>query len=167
MTRRASVGAALALVLPSVALGLLALGCGYDAGETVPLTDLDAPFYAAHVQPILATGCASLDCHGVDGRPLRLYSEDGLRRRDDLRGQPLSAGELAWNVEVFEAIDPDAPSADENVALTKPLAVDAGGLYHVGGDLWATRDDPRYRCLRTWLAGELDPGPCAEALPAP
>lgn len=145
----------------------LAIGCGYDADETVPVTDLDAPFFEANVQPVLATSCATLDCHGVDGRPLRLYAEDGLRRRDELRGQPLSAEELAWNVDVFEAIDPDAPSVDENVALTKPLAIEAGGLEHAGGGIFETRDDPGYRCLRTWLAGELDPVPCAEALATP
>lgn len=151
-----------AVALPWV----LALACAFEPQGTTPVAELDAPFFEASVQPVLAASCASLDCHGVDGRPLRLYSEDGLRREDALRGAPLSVEELAWNVDVFEALDPAATDVDANVALTKPLAVAAGGLEHVGGDVWASREDPGYRCLRTWLAGDLDAGECADAAPA-
>ena len=141
----------------------LLVGCGYDAVESVPVSQLDGTFFAASVQPVVARSCASLDCHGMDGRPLRLYSEDGLRRRDDLRGQPLSADELAWNVDAFEALDPEPPFVDDHIALRKPLELDAGGIHHVGGELWPSREHPEHRCLRTWLAGELDPAPCTAA----
>ena len=149
-----------------LAVLVLASGCAYEAQGPVPVAArLDPTFYAASVQPVVAWSCATLDCHGVDGRPLRVYAEHGLRRSDALRGQPISAEELAWNVAAFEGVDPD-PSR-EHVALTKPLAVEAGGLHHVGDPVWASRDDPGCRCLASWIAGELDPAPCAEAAPDP
>ena len=144
------------------ALTLLLIGCAADTTAT-PLPQLDEPFYAASVQPVVGVTCATLDCHGVGMRPLRLYAADGLRLRDDLRGMPLGLGEVTWNVAAFEAIDPEPVSVDSHVALTKPLSVEAGGLHHLGDPVWTSNADPGYRCLRGWLAGEPRAEPCAEA----
>ncbi len=144
---------------------LLWSGCALPQ-ETVPLPDLDVAFYQDRVHPVVRYTCASLECHGVDGRPLRLYSEDGLRADAALRGRDLSADEAASNVLAFAGVDPAPPTPDEHIALTKPLSVRAGGLAHLGGDLdlWPDVDDPSYRCLRGWLAGDLSVGgACDEA----
>lgn len=134
-------------------LALALAGCVGPA-EPVAVTSLDVDFYEAHVDPIVHWSCASLDCHGHDARPLRIYAEHGLRMIDALRGQPLDRAEAEWNALAFASIDPAPASLDEHVVLTKPLAVERGGLHHEGTDLWPDRTDPSYRCLRGWLAGD-------------
>lgn len=147
------------LYLSLSALSVLS-GCAPEQ-EQVPLPELNATFYQDHVHPIARFSCASLECHGVDGRALRLYAEDGLRAQAALRGQDLSADEVAANVAAFAGIDPMLAGVPElvsaHIALTKPLNVDAGGLSHVSGDVevWADTNDPAYRCMRGWLAGDL------------
>lgn len=148
----------------------LALSCVDDP------TELDTPAahvtpelvatYATEVHPILEGSCAMLDCHGMPGRPLRLYAETGLRARDDLRDTPITGAELEANVMSLLAVDPGA-AIGETILLRKPLAARAGGYHHLGEDIWPSRDDPAYRCLAAWLAGTTsDPAAaaaCAEA----
>lgn len=145
-------------------LVMLASGCALDT-TPVALPDLDAARYGLDVQPVVRASCASLDCHGIDGRPLRLYAQDGLRLEASFRGQPLSAAEQQRNVDAFRAVDPTTDRADMHLALLEPLALDAGGVHHEGGDVWASRDDDGYRCVRAWLSGESDEGACARATP--
>ena len=54
---------------------------GVAAQDEQPLVELDVEAYRRDVHPILEARCATLDCHGVDDRPLRLYAETGLRWR--------------------------------------------------------------------------------------
>lgn len=128
-------------------------GCGPDAIATQAIATGDVEAYVTQVHPVVRYSCGSLDCHGDQGRPLRLYSEDGLRARDALRGAPLDPVEADWNARSLTGIDP-LTDLDQKLSLTKPLAVSAGGVAHAGGDVFASRDDPGYRCLRAWLAGE-------------
>lgn len=109
------------------------------------------PDYAAHVQPVLEAGCASLDCHGDAGRPLRLYATNGLRLDASLRGGPPTDDELAANMRLLTGLDPEVTDLESHLILLKPLAVAAGGVHHVGGDLWPDQRDPAYRCLHSWL----------------
>lgn len=135
---------------------LVASACGgVDAGGSQPLVELDAEVYARDVHPILEARCGTLDCHGVDDRPLRIYAETGLRMRDDLRDQPIEPDELAADVRAVEAIDPGAAPAD-SLFIRKPLAGSAGGVFHEGGDLWTARDDPQLICALAWLSGTSD-----------
>ena len=136
--------------------------CQGGPGE-LPLDPVDVDGYAAEVHSYVEIGCATLDCHGDPGRPLRLYGEIGLRARADLRDQPMSRSELEDNAYSFRGVD-DAP-LDENLVLLKPLAEAAGGLAHVGADVWASESDPGYRCVRAWLAGVVgtESEACAEA----
>ncbi|MDH5673193.1 MAG: hypothetical protein OEZ06_13640 [Myxococcales bacterium] len=160
-------------------LSLLAcalLGCVESKYESLAPLDapLDADHYASHVQPYVALACASLDCHGDGGRPLRLYSELGLRLHHGLRpraqgdtveAEPLVAEELRRNVAAFRSLEPAHHAGDERLVLSKPLSRKAGGAAHVGGDLFATSDAPGHRCLQGWLSAEsAGPDACAEAL---
>lgn len=154
-------GAALRRALACVAV--LAGCAGPSATETDPLPMADAAYYEAHVQVVVGYGCGSLDCHGDPGRPLRLYARDGLRLRAELRGEELTAEEAALNAQAFLGIDPAPSAIDAHVALLKPLAEAAGGLPHVGGDVWESRDDDAYRCVYGWLAGAPDDARCAAA----
>jgi hypothetical protein len=120
----------------------------------LPPRELDPAVYQRSIHPILEARCATLDCHGMDDRPLRLYAETGLRARDDLRGQPLSDEELTANLRAAQAIDPDREPPD-SLLVRKPLAA-PGGVFHEGGDLWRRADDPELLCLLAWLAGSSD-----------
>ncbi len=146
--KRAWIALALAVVLAS---------CGPAPGDA-PVPELDEGFYVEHVHPVVRFSCASLDCHGDEGRPLRIYAEDGLRIRAELRGHPhdapLDPEEAAWNAAAFAGIDPEPSDLAHSLVLQKPLARDAGGVAHEGGDLWPSSDDPSYVCLASWLAGD-------------
>ena len=107
--------------------------------------------FALYVQPVLEAGCASLDCHGNSGRPLRLYGLFGLRLDVALRGEAASADELAANMRSIAGLDPGAAQVEDHLLLLKPLERDAGGLHHIGGDLWASQSAAAYRCLHSWL----------------
>lgn len=138
-------------------------GCsGVASDGERPLGALDGEAYARDVHPILEARCATLDCHGVDDRPLRLYAETGLRARDDLRDLPIESAELEANVRAIQAIDPDAEPA-ASLFVRKPLAPAAGGLAHEGGIVWADRDEPQLVCVLAWLAGASDEPTAAAA----
>jgi len=144
----------------AVAIMFVVLGaCSVPAGEPEAIVERDVAAFATDVQPLLKAGCASLDCHGTAGRPLRLYAEYGLRERVELRTQPVSADELTANVAAFAGISVD-------VILGKPLHTSAGGMKHVGGDLWSSKDSPEYVCVAAWLNGTSAPSACAAAVDA-
>lgn len=147
-----------------------AAGCAFEDQKQLQVAARgEQSNFATYVQPVLAASCASLDCHGMAGRPLRLYAKHGLRMDAALRGQEASADELAANMAAIAALDPDATSLEDNLLLLKPLAVKAGGMHHVGGGLWVNQADPAYRCLHAWLrAGASDAigqAVCKEAAP--
>ncbi|MCC7537938.1 MAG: hypothetical protein IT379_17060 [Deltaproteobacteria bacterium] len=146
----------LALVIAWASASALAACTGPDPG-TADVRLLDVAAYRAHVHAVLEPSCATLDCHGDPGRPLRLYAETGLREDDSLRSAkaPLTDAEAIANVESAAGLDPEV-RADESRVLLKPLAERAGGMHHVGGDIWQTRDDDAYVCVAAWLAGGLD-----------
>ncbi len=128
----------------------------------------DVTAYETELHPILETSCATLDCHGKPGRPLRLYAETGLRAPDNTdRKAPLTDAEYQANVEALLGVDPGASDLDHSIVLEKPLATGAGGAYHLGRDQLSSRTDPAYVCLRAFLAGSIDQpdalSACAEA----
>lgn len=140
-------------------LPLLIAACGGTNGvEDLPTADT-VERYATDVHPILERRCATLDCHGDPGRPLRLFADTGLRASDALRGQPITAEELAANVRSLLTVDPGTPPA-ESLLLSKPLA---GGAHHVGGEIWAAATEPQPRCFIGWLTASRDAAACEEA----
>ncbi len=150
-------------------LALLPLmACAAPGQGEITLDPADPVAYRDHVHPLLEATCASLDCHGAFGRPLRLYSEIGLRLRVDLRDAPLTQEELDRNVASLLAVDSARVGSPEHLLLTKPLAEGAGGYDHVGEDLWPSQDDPAYRCVQSWMAGDIADASfataCADAL---
>lgn len=138
----------------AAALGALS-ACDGPAVGSATTRALDVVDYGAHVHGVLEPSCATLDCHGDPGRPLRLYGETGLRLTDALRGEPVTDEELALDVAALAGLDAATP-AERSLVLLKPLAERAGGLHHVGRDVWLSRDEDAYRCVAAWLAGTLD-----------
>jgi hypothetical protein len=142
------VKALFALVLVTGACG------GVAAQDEQALAELDGEAYARDVHPILEARCATLDCHGVDDRPLRLYAETGLRARDDLRDLAIEGAELEANVRAMQSMDPGADPSG-SLLVRKPLD-GAGGVAHEGGTVWASREEPQLVCVLAWLSGTSD-----------
>jgi hypothetical protein len=140
------------VLVAALALGLP--GCAPEQGTEVA-TEHSAEDYRAWIHPILEARCGTLDCHGDPGRPLRLFSETGLRRTDELRGLPLADAEVEANLRAISAIE-------FQLLVEKPLA---GGLAHEGGDVWLDLDGAQPRCYLSWLERqEPDPATCDDAL---
>jgi len=133
-----------------------------DPATVPPDPPVDGSDWAVHVQPYAERRCGTMDCHGDPGRPLRVYSIEGLRDSAD-RQSPLSAFEVEANEASARAVSPGA-DADSHAFLLEPLATAAGGWDHVGGEIWGSTDDPGYRCLRRWLEGSDPSTACAEAV---
>ena len=152
MTRVTSGVLAAVTIIPFLLLG----ACTDNTIVEEPIVLGNSTAYAELVQPYVGLRCSSLDCHGDSGRPLRIFAEDGLRLRDDLREQPIAPEEIMRNVESFAGASPDSSSPEQHLALLKGLATDAGGFAHEGGDIWLIPDEPGYQCIRAWLAGSTD-----------
>jgi hypothetical protein len=152
----------LALARPLLAGVLLGLAACSSLEPPAEVARLDSAAYVRDVHPYVAARCATLDCHGMAGRPLRIYSELGLRARAELRGHPLTLEEQLANVQAVEGLDPGV-AADEHLLLRKPLALALGGIAHKGKEIWLERSDPGYVCLRGWLVGAPDAAACAAA----
>ena len=146
----------------ALALGAMLAGCTFDDQAEVAIRPAgDETTFASQVQPILETGCATLDCHGQPGRPLRLYSTWGLRIDDSLRPPagaelddipPITAEEIRANVRAIAGIDVGIGRVEDSLLLLKPLDPRAGGIHHVGRIHWHSTDDPEYQTIRAWLA---------------
>jgi len=165
------------LRLTACALVLLPLAaCATRDRTPVELAPGDPTAFAQHVQPYLERSCATLDCHGVEGRALRLYSELGLRSEDTLRAAPIAEGsdpspltdaELDANLHALAAVGLSGDSPSAQLVLRKPLAAAAGGVHHVGGVHWKSREAPGYLCLREFLLADTGAelgASCASAL---
>jgi hypothetical protein len=137
-----------------LALALVLLtACGPEAGSD-PLAAPDLAAYDA-IHPYLEGRCATLDCHGDPGRPLRIFSETGLRAAGVDRDAELQPEERMANGWALVGVDPNA-DPEAHVLVLKPLAEDAGGMHHVGDTVWTSVADPGYRCLLGWLRGDGD-----------
>ncbi|MFK7985952.1 MAG: hypothetical protein AB8I08_07960 [Sandaracinaceae bacterium] len=77
----------------------------------------------------------------------------------------MSATLLEDGLRLDASLDPDTDQVDMHLALLEPLGLDAGGVHHEGGDVWPSRDEDGYRCLRAWLADVPDEGACGRAAP--
>lgn len=152
-------GPSFAAVALAAGVALLSLACTNTEQTEIPLSVGDEAEYGRWVEPYVTLRCGSLDCHGDMRRPFRLYGGGGLRLVPELRGDFTSPEEVRANVLAFAGISPASAAgadASEHLALRKGLAVDAGGLAHVGGDVWASVEDPGYRCVSAWLRGQTD-----------
>ena len=105
--------------------------------------------FAANVQPVLAA-CSAGSCHGAPQSDFYITCGEGDRQ-------------IAFNFAQARAFV-DAP-VDNTQILQMPLAVDAGGFFHTGGDHFAGREDPGYVAIREWAGkvgrvefGDGDPG---------
>ncbi len=137
------------------------------------------------VSQLLENKCGTLDCHGNDARPLRLYSQYGLRfPGDDQTGEiysgnlaaPTTPEEIARNYFAVCGLEPEKMAyvqveeadpeelAEELTLVRKPRLTEK----HKGGRIW-DRGKVDDRCLVNWIAADYEPGmmdkqDCNEAL---
>jgi hypothetical protein len=125
------------------------------------------------VSPVFERRCATLDCHGQVGRPLRIYSGLGLRLPNDAGNAPGTSAttpdEIAANYRAVIGLEPEEMSrvvALEDpprtlLILAKPLMLQA----HKGGPALAPTGDPGETCITSWLVGGgVDKAACAAAV---
>ena len=131
--------------------------CGPAAG-TEPLAMADLETFEARVEPHLEARCSLGGCHGRAERPLALYAP-GAYRADPERtylDEPLDAFELLENARRISAFAGDLRAAD-TLVIRKPLAIEAGGVWHGGGSVFVDDTDPSCRALVGWLDSRTIP----------
>lgn len=131
------------------------------------LPDQNQFIQAGGVNEFMMVRCAALDCHGQIGRPLRLYSPNGLRYEDGDGGGraqgPATAAEKRENYLAVTGLEPELLSAVAVVAsqggefndlllFKKPLDIKGGGVRHKGGPVLRFGDNG-WNCLTGWAAG--------------
>jgi len=127
----------------------------------------------ATVSPVLEHRCATLDCHGQVGRPLRIYSGNGLRLPNDAGDLPGTSAttteEVTQNYYAVIGLEPEEMSrvvAGEDpprslLLLKKPLLLES----HKGGPAFAPSGDPGETCITSWLLGTgVDTAACTQAI---
>ncbi len=158
-------------------LGASSTGCdqltGADGGTR--FTTILAPDQKEFttVSPVFERRCATLDCHGQVGRPLRIYSGRGLRLPNDAGNVPGSGDttpdEITANYDAVIGLEPEEMSrvvAGEDpprtlLILAKPLMLQA----HKGGPALAPENDPGETCITSWLLGTgVDAQACSDAI---
>lgn len=159
-------------------LSLAVLGCGSAEPEPGQLgaTQLPARDHFPAVASAMQHRCATLDCHGQEGRNLRLYGFGGLRLSTvdspimDPTVDPTTVAELDASYASTVGLEPEAlwqvvtQGADPNqLSLVRKTR---GVEKHKGGQL-ARTGDALDRCLVLWLTGKADPIPCEQVSDAP
>jgi hypothetical protein len=135
-------------------------GAPRSTTHAAPAVSLDFDFYRASVEPIFLRarqpneggGNACVTCHTVLATRMRL--------------QPLAPGATSWteaqsrsNFEVVSRlVVPGDPA--KSPLLLHPLATEVGGdPAHTGGKFWASRENPEWRILATWVGGKTEDSP--------
>jgi hypothetical protein len=113
------------------------------------------------VSTLLEQRCGTLDCHGNDARPLRIYGQYGLRfvgpddDPDVLYSGNLSQGttdlEIQRNYFSVCGLEPEKMSMVTMVR--KPRLAEK----HKGGRIW-DQGKVEDRCLVGWIQGDFEPG---------
>lgn len=127
------------------------------------------------VSPVLEKRCGTLDCHGQVGRPLRIYSGNGLRLPVDGGGipgsSPTTQDEVTANYRAVIGLEPEELTrvvAGEDpprslLLLKKPLLLEA----HKGGPAFAPVNDPGETCITSWVdpnSAGIDKNACNQAI---
>ncbi|MCW5835139.1 MAG: hypothetical protein KIS78_22255 [Labilithrix sp.] len=154
--------------LPGLVAALALAACsGADAPPPPSVTPPSAGW--EDVSEMLGARCASLDCHGQPGRPLRLYHRAGLRLADvDVPGGgATTADEHAANLRAAAGLEPELFArvvgegglrAERLTLVRKALGLEG----HKGGAPLAPGGSGDL-CLRSWLAAATDDAACASA----
>jgi hypothetical protein len=174
------------ILVAGLALGgaLITVGCFSEAELSDGQVACPSADSFRTVSAMLERRCGSADCHGVEGRPLRIYSQYGVRRPEP-EGSPnvsdfdqyVPGGEVATtDAEIYDNYLSACALEPEKMALVLQGEEDVDSLTlvrkprleekHKGGRLWdgATKGD---KCLTSWIAGAIDKEACRLELERP
>lgn len=145
-----------------------------DSGATSPLALPDKDqFITQGVGVFMEKRCGSLDCHGQIGRPLRIFSSNGLRKNDGPNGARDTSGttaeEQSANYYSVVGLEPEQISVsrvsegvyDDFLLLKKPLSLEGGGVRHKGGPVLRSTDSG-FDCLISWISGAANKAKCED-----
>lgn len=107
--------------------------------------------FVDEVQPVLVRSCAGSRCHGTEVADLHLSCGE---REDEQR----------WNFWV--AAQHVTTPASTSGLLRRPLSTYRGGVFHEGGNVFASVEDPDYEVVRGWAEALVERHPDAIAPPA-
>jgi hypothetical protein len=159
-------------------LGFALTSCVGDGGSQVfacPSQDVfigrspDGGPAGASVSEYMSRRCGTLDCHGSELRPMRLYGQYGLREpaEDNVSGgKPTTLAELKANYatvcsqepeKTAKAVEDVGQSAEKLLVVQKARGAEA----HKGGAV-VKQNSPGDQCIAGWLRGD-DPATVAAA----
>lgn len=159
-------------VVATTVVALLIGGCEPGLSDQRAQPPLDRAYFRCRVQPILASRCGALVCHGNQERFFRVFARNRFRpllgaKENRERNTALSEKELQFNFDSALGYV-DAKSPEESYLLRKPLDQKSSGLYHGGatefgqGDVFLDKSDPDYEIVHEWISGAQDDPACVE-----
>ncbi len=98
--------------------------------------------FVSRVEPVIAGRCAAGNCHGARANVMHLTCG-------------ASPEQVRWNYFVFA--DYVSANTSSSEMLRRALSRDAGGSFHEGGTVFASRDDQGYVALEAWAAEKGGP----------
>ena len=116
---------------------------GFDPSSDPPNGALYRRF-VDDVQPVLRESCAGSRCHGSPIADLYLTCGE-------------TPEEQRWNF--FVAVSHLSGPASTSPLLRRPLTQLRGGVFHEGGDVFASPDAARYQTIFTWAQEVVDSAP--------
>ncbi len=131
-------------------------GCGQvNPEESGAIGQLNHETFKTSIQPILDNrGCSQTGCHYRDKNDPNAGGPGGSLRIFDCVGNSCTPDQLLAN--------DDSASGMANITnpvssklLTKPLAESAGGIQHLGGDIFLSSTDPDYVAILSWIQSPL------------
>lgn len=145
-----------AAILVAVALACLGAGCGQvDPGQEEAIGQLDPTTFAVTIQPILdARGCSQSRCHYRDKNDPNSGGPGGSLRIFDCSGNSCTPEEVLANHDSAAGMA-NITNPRSSKLLTKPLAQSAGGIQHLGGDIFLSTADPDYAAILGWIQNPI------------
>lgn len=134
-------------------LGACRSGAGHFEGfdpAAAPADSASFQSFVSRIQPIFRQRCAGSGCHGSPIADLYLACGD-------------SDEELRWNYWV--TVQHLSTPASTSGLLRRPLSTFRGGVFHEGGNVFASTEDPDYRTIRDWAEELVNRVPDAIAPP--
>jgi hypothetical protein len=137
-------------------LAFLGGGCGQvQPGEEEAIGQLDQTMFATTIQPIFdARGCSQAGCHYRDKSNPNSGGPGGSFRIFDCSGNSCSAEQLLANQDSAAGMV-NLANPTSSKLLTKPLALAAGGVQHLGGDIFVSTADPDYAAILGWIQSPI------------
>jgi hypothetical protein len=127
-------------------------GCGsVDPGQEIDSAGLDFNVFQGTIQPILdLRGCSQGGCHYRDKSDPYSGGPGGSFQIYNCMNDPCTDDQFHANYDSASGLsNPEDPSNSK--LLLKPLAESAGGIQHLGGDIFVTTSDPDYLAILSWI----------------